>query len=379
MTTHEPVILTDDQRKAAKLMKSPRKRVGGYAGTGKTITIAAAATEMNDKEPGCVIVAAPTNKAASVLRTKIPARIPVMTIHSLTTTPKPFLEKDDDGNVVGEGLGFEPKQDPIQEHVMIDESSMFGAGFLGKIEHLFTSYCLIGDPMQLQPVKDTALMKRADLDMELTEVLRQDEGAYALAYATQLRTTGATRTPPELKVHDSVTPPMLKDINEPGHIVITYTNRDRHWFNKRCRMQNGARDWAPMVGDKMICRETDKETGLYNGMTGRVHELVETSDDRAWVNIWWDGHEEVDQELFQIDKRRLEGSFVPYQDQFGRHIEYAYAMTCHSAQGSSFKRVYICPSRALCLKNLGKAGFVSWLYTAVTRVEGLGDVIIIDT
>ena len=378
MTTND-FTLTDDQRRFVDIIKKPRKRGGGYAGAGKTVCIGVAADEMHEQKAGSVMVLAPTNKACAVLRPKVSLRIPVRTIHSVTTTPKPFLEKDEDGNVISEGLGFAPREEPIKEHCIIDEASMLGAGFLGKIQHLLTSYSLVGDPMQLQPVKDTTLMDRQSLDIELTEVLRQDSGAYALAYATQLRTTGNLKTPPELKVYDSVNPNMLQDIAQPGHIAITYTNRDRHWFNSAIRKALGYRNWVPAVGDKLICRETDTEAGFYNGMTGVVHSLVEDADDRCWITVKWDGAEYVDDEPIEIDGRRLMGAHVPYQDQFGRHIEYAYAMTCHSAQGSSFAKVYICPSLSLLRNNLGAAGMKSWLYTAVTRVEGVGDVIIIDT
>lgn len=373
----DQIELSDDQQKAMQLMCQPRRKVGGYAGTGKTVVIAMAATAMNEQRQGSVVVAAPTNKACSVLKSKMPPNIPVRTIHSLTTTPKPYVEKDDEGNIVDEGLGFQPKEDPVKEHLIIDEASMFGNGFLNKIEHLLTSYCLVGDPMQLQPVKDTTLMRRQDLDIELKDVMRQDPGAYALAYATQLRTSGSLKTPDAMKVLPSVDGGVLQDMAKDGHICITYTNRDRHWFNKRCRMQRGAKQWYPMEGDKVICRETDAETGIFNGMTGKVTELLHDEDDRCMIEVLWDGWDEPRE--YQVDRRRFEGRFVPYGDMFGTHIEYAYAMTCHSAQGSSWGRVYICPSRSALKKNLGEAGMKSWLYTAVTRVEGSGDVTIIDT
>ena len=185
--------LDPDQRHFVDAIKRHGTRAGGYAGTGKTKCIAQAWGELaqDDRPP---IIAAPTHKACDVLRKHMPGA-EVRTLHSLTmeyVADEPV--RDEDGELILDKDGrslrqprFSPRETPINRHVIIDEASMVGAGFLGRIEHLLPSYAFVGDPFQLPPVKDEQLFDRTSCDVMLTKVYRQGTADPALEYATGIR------------------------------------------------------------------------------------------------------------------------------------------------------------------------------------------------
>ena len=375
----EGVTLTKDQGQACQAMLRHGHRIGGYAGTGKSVTIGAAC-EMARATSTKLILATPTNKAAHVLRQIVRGAAPVMTLHSLTTTPGEVPEYDEEsGKIIGTKMVFTAKASPIKEHVVIDEGSMLGGHFFKRIEHLFESYAIVGDPFQLPPVKDTQLLSEDSCDVMLTEVMRQAQDNPALAYATELRQGGRRRAQEfGISVTDGIYAKDLGPMGEPDAICITFTNSDRHWFNQQIRLaRTGSKHWCPREGDKLIARYTDHESGVYNGMTGNVAEVFGAEDDRVTVRVSWAGDPPLDK-LHVIDARRLRGREVAFDDRFGDHIEYGYAVTCHAAQGSSWGSVYVVPNIRVLLKHQGREGMRRWMYTAITRVAGTGEVRILD-
>lgn len=166
----------------------------GPAGTGKTTTLLALiqAAHLLDLEVG---VAAPTHKAASVLRDKLEEakahqqNLPEpVTLHSLLCL-KPQR------SVYGEPETFRQTKQPRLGHLdllIVDECSMVGEDLLGYIQEASATFALpvlfAGDPYQLRPVNEQRLSKtfEAGPKFSLTEVLRHD-GA-VLNLATRVRT-----------------------------------------------------------------------------------------------------------------------------------------------------------------------------------------------
>lgn len=165
----------------------------GPAGTGKTTTLLGLiqAAHLMDLEVG---VAAPTHKAASVLRAKLeeasgdqPGLPEPVTLHSLLCL-KPKR------SVYGEPETFRQSKQPELGHLdllIVDECSMVGADLLSYIQTASRTFALpvlyAGDPHQLQPVNENRLSKTfsGESKMVLEEVLRHD-GA-VLNLATRIR------------------------------------------------------------------------------------------------------------------------------------------------------------------------------------------------
>lgn len=373
------LTLTDDQRKFTNRIKQHRARGIGYGGTGKSVCLAQAAIEL--QQAGVkVTLASPTNKACAVLRKRVPQSIPVMTLHSLTTKPAEVDDIDEEtGQVVGKKMVFSPKPDRVEGHVLIDEGSMVGKGFFGRISHSFESYSIIGDPFQLPPVRDHQLLTEENASAALTKVMRQAMDSPALVWATGLR-DGRTKAPEGVEVVHGIIKSHLAEMAEPEAICITFTNSDRHWLNNEIRKTRWGSNtrWLPEIGDKVISRETMRDVGVFNGQPGTVKEILEVTDTQVQVMVAWESLEEAPMRHW-IDKRRLMGRDVPFDDKFGSAIDYGYAVTCHSAQGSGWPRVFIVPSKTKLLKHQGRQGMLRWLYTAATRVEGAGKLTVIDT
>jgi exodeoxyribonuclease-5 len=371
------ITLTPDQERFASALLTHGARGVGYAGTGKTLCLTRAAEAAYDRGMP-VTVASPTNKAAAVIRALLPKHIEVGTLHSLTTTPAEVDDKDEDGNVIGKKMVFSPRGDKVAAHVLIDESSMVGAHFFDRIKDQLSSYAMIGDPFQLAPVKDRQMLTEEGATVKLTEVMRQALDSPALAWATQMRATGATKTPDGVEVVQGVLPEHMDELSHKDSICITFTNNDRHWLNEQIRLRRwGRKGWIPEVGDKVISRDNMREVGIFNGQQGIVEAVLSVDDGMAKVEILWDGT--AYPLKHSIDERRLKGRKIPWDDQHGDQIDYSYAVTCHSAQGSGWPRVFIVPSKKLLLSKLGRPGMLRWLYTAATRIQGNGLLTIIDT
>lgn len=181
--------LVKDQLRGSRVLEGP-------AGTGKTTTLLALiqAAYLLDLE---VAVAAPTHKAASVLREKLDeARethqgLPEpVTLHSLLCL-KPQKSYH------GEPETYRQTKQPRLGHIdllLVDECSMVGADLLNYIEQAAAMFVVpvlfAGDPHQLQPVNEKGLSKTffAGEKTSLDEVLRHD-GA-VLNLATRIRTLG---------------------------------------------------------------------------------------------------------------------------------------------------------------------------------------------
>ena len=106
------------------------------------------------------------------------------------------------------------------------------------------------------------------------------------------------------------------------------------------------------MGDKVINRKNNykvssmdgKSVGLFNGDIGIVHSI---SDDGAFMEVDF-----TDRGRYFLDKDVID------------NLELAYAITCHSFQGSQAERVIVA---------LDFSSFIllsrEWVYTAVTRAQ----------
>jgi exodeoxyribonuclease-5 len=140
--------------------------------------------------------------------------------------------------------------------------------------------------------------------------------------------------------------------------VVIGTHATRAWINQRIRQKLGFGDNAPQPGERVICEKNNHALGLHNGTIWTV--IAAVPDGRGFLDmtIRNDDGRTVDViapiKAFTDTKYASEYSNNPFT--------FAYAITCHKAQGSQWDSV--------CLFNESgkwKQYSFKWLYTAITR------------
>ena len=247
------IKLTEEQQDAFSKFKdfinpeNPNKIfiLKGYAGTGKT-TLLKFFNEYALKNKFKPIISTPTNKAKNVIIQKLGKKATVSTIHSLIYTFDEVKETKKNAWTGGDGQIYQNYTlkskklsikhifdlNPLSELdenifnqiiFMFDEASMissfeteiiyvskFGTGSLindfFKVYGTDMKYIFVGDPCQLSPPNEenysSALSKEyfeqtlnlPTIEVELTEVKRQDENSGILTIATKLRNKIANKT-----------------------------------------------------------------------------------------------------------------------------------------------------------------------------------------
>lgn len=194
---HSQLTLTDQQFVALAAITSfatgehgaRMMTLEGYAGTGKTTLVGELLRNVSRRLH--VAVAAPTNKAVSVLREKIGSGVKVEygSIHSFMGLR---LKERDDGRheCVPEGAST------IHEYnlVIIDECSMLSRQMFGSLmttaQHTDTRILFVGDPAQLPPVGDrdeSPTFRLVQHKAVLTDIVRQAADNPIIAVSMRIR------------------------------------------------------------------------------------------------------------------------------------------------------------------------------------------------
>lgn len=375
-------------------------RLDGYAGTGKT-TIAVHAAQSLD---GDVLFAAPTGKAAHVMRRK--GCVGAGTIHQLIYHTKDksrarlrSLEIDltrlidaiiEDGqeSIIDDHPDVVALRDLISRErrdlsqpfftldeesklrdaslLVLDEASMIDARVGQDLLTFGVPVIVIGDPAQLPPVKgDSFFFRDSDrrADVTLTEIHRQALDNPIIAMATQIRgeEAPAAGTYGESRVIDKedITAEMALATDQ----IIVGRNRTRHAYNRRIRSLMGMADDLPLVGDRLVCLRNSHDLGLYNGSTWDVRDCGEgSSGDRLHLTA-----ESTDDPDLVVECEAHRAPFIGeqvewYERKEAQEFDYGYAMTGHKSQGSQWDDVLVV-DESWCFR----ADRWKWLYTAVTR------------
>jgi exodeoxyribonuclease-5 len=342
---------------------------GGYAGTGKTTVLAEAAR----MDPS-IIFAAPTNKAASVLRSKMPAGSDVRTFHALTQ--KPVL--DDKSRLTGfEEVGALPKG----THVIVDEASMIGTKVMSIAQSALANATvnLVGDPAQLPPVNDLPVFRGSSLTMILKEVYRQGEGSRVLELATRIREQSAFHDHwlDELGIERETAVKLKKNTDRMAEIwdgdaqFLCFTNQQRRNMNKAVRTGVGRRTAAPDVDDVIMFYARELclgEPRWNNGSTALITSINESLNGAHNVEVEIDGGswaEEITLYDGILDAEQPSAAIYELPDHLRASFacaSYAYALTVHKSQGSEWDKVYLQGNR----RPQGSDG-IRWLYTGITR------------
>lgn len=358
--------------------------ISGYAGTGKS-TLVRFIINALDVSVAKVAYATFTGKAAEVLRKKGNAN--AMTLHRLLYDHFPRQ---------GGGFFRKPKKFLDYDIIVVDEISMVPQEM---IELLFSHRCYViglGDPFQLPPICEEDNNHLLDHPhVFLDEIMRQAAESEIIQLSMDIR----NYKPLELYKGNEVQVLSPKELNSGMLLwadqILVATNLKRALFNKTIRELLGYGD-EPEDGEKVVCLhnywEDLSECGdaLVNGTIGYLEApTTQTITFPRWTKASAKSIKTItanivtDNDMFScvnIDKKKLmtEENSLDWKDEYllGRlkhrigdmipkEFVYAYAITCHKAQGSQWPKILVVEERF----PFSKEEHARWLYTAVTRAE----------
>jgi len=363
---------------------APYVTLGGYAGTGKTVTLGFLAAELAQRGVRAAY-ATLTGKAASVLQRSLAANgvFPSYcgTIHRMLYRP---VVDDETGAVTS----WEKGRIIDADMIVIDEGSMVSAALLEDIRELGKPVVIVGDHGQLPPVGEQInLMQKPHLRLETVRRQALDNPIIALSLAIRQgedwrkivkasSKDGRVRHAPAANFSDLVLQEFLSVQDRPmsdDPLVLCGMNRTRNQLNQIARLK--MRSKPLNVGERVICLKNQYfgKMMLANGFRGRVTKIGVTHSPHhlaADISFPDEGLDLsrgiLSKEQFGQDKafqsfKEVSPTFDRWED-MGLLFDYGYAMTVHKAQGSQAERVLLMAER------FGDpAMYQRWVYTAVTR------------
>lgn len=341
--------------KVAKWIKAPKGklvfRLFGYAGTGKTTL----AIEIANNVPGEVLFACFTGKAALVMRKK--GCTDASTLHSLIykiadpDAAEPTFILNQDSALVNAKL------------LIVDEVSMVDEELGRDLESFGVPILVLGDPMQLPPVRGSGYFIINTPDVMLTEIHRQ------AADNPIIRMSMDVREGRSLSVgHYGDSKIILRGDLDRDEVLqadqlLVGMNKTRKVFNSRMRSLKGYTDAdCPEYGERLICLKNNREKGLLNGSMWEVKEaygrdmismMVHSLDDMADPGMC-----NTPVEFFRGTDDTLEW----YQKKGVDEFCFGYAITVHKGQGSQWDHLMLFDESNSFRENRSKH-----LYTGITR------------
>lgn len=376
----------------------------GYAGTGKTFLIDYAVRKLGLVPGESAVFVTPTGKAASVL---IRGGTPAGTIHSLIYMREEDVEVDENGEVISENFLRFVKRESIDAKIrliVVDETSMVDNGVLHDLLSFGVKCLFSGDPAQLRPVNGTNSLLTMPC-ITLKDIVRQEEGNPIVRLAQKARQGefipyGDYGTAAVVSRRD-LSPEQRKRLFLKADQIIVGSNRTRNAVNREIREYLGIprEQLLPIDGEKLICTLNNwskpldgrGEFHLVNGIIGKCSCVSEGEDFLGVLDFQPDFLPNVTPELVFDAGMFLNGE---YAHRFGaeayllengtvisdemrymtnrlkvrkvetvNRFEFAYAVTCHKAQGSEYDFVIVIDESRYFED--GK----EWLYTAITRAK----------
>lgn len=383
--------------------------LSGSAGTGKTFCI----RELTNSAKGRFIFTAPTNKATKVLRESVTTddyKPECRTIYSL-------LGLRMEAN--GELKELKAPEDPIDlshyRAVIVDEGSMVNKQVLQYIAKTASDYhlkfLLLGDPAQLPPVGElvSPIWEIPD-GSKLTKVMRHDNEILNLATAIRGQVNAfsptiklASANSNDQGIWKLTAPQFAATVREHalaggfsianGSKLISWRNVEVDKWNAAIRNMIFPGVTAPwLVGDRVLfagpARDLDDEPMASTDDEGEITRVEE-----EWSVIWpefktWriaitlDDNKPVIARVLHEESRaafvrrseelaaaaransRKWKDFWDFKDSF-HLLKYAYAITAHRSQGSTYDTAFVNWQDILLNRNRQEA--FRCLYVAITR------------
>jgi exodeoxyribonuclease V len=330
-------------------------RVFGWAGTGKT-TLAKHFAENIDGE---VQYGAYTGKAALVMRKN--GCVNARTIHSL-------IYKAEEDPKTGEVTWHINRQSSLNDAslIIIDECSMVSEDLAKDLLSFRKPILVLGDPGQLPPVSGTGFFTEKEPDVMLTEIHRQAKDNPIIYLATMIRNEqmpkignyGESRITSKMSTSD------LLEADQ----VLVGRNATRESFNAKIRKLKGFDPDIPVVSDKLICLQNDRDLGIFNGGMFDVEEMVPTRGKTNFLTMRLQSQDD-DRLPFLVKVHKsffFDGVPTPHWKELKNtvHCTYGWAITCHKSQGSQWPNTFVM-NEGWCFRE----DKWKWLYTAVTRAS----------
>lgn len=385
------MILTNKQEEGLKIILDRHKRnekytvVAGYAGTGKS-TLVKFAIEALNVESSKVAYATYTGKAAEVLRKK--GNPGACTLHKLLYDHFPMP---------GGGFYRKPKTELDVTIAVVDEVSMVPKPMVDLLLKHKIYVIFLGDPFQLPQIdKDTENHLLDKPHIFLDEIMRQAAESEIIQLTMKIRNGESL----DLFKGNEVQIFKKNEFNTGmmtwADQIIVATNATRQSINQQMRKILGY-SGLPQHGERMICLRNywddcnDAGDALVNGTTGIIENPFESfrripayiKNDRRDLptivgNFIPDGgiefHSiEMDKEMIMTGEKCIDWR-VAYQlgklkpkigDIVPKEFAFAYAITCHKAQGSEWEKVLVVEEGF----PFAKEERARWLYTACTRAS----------
>ena len=386
------MILTKKQEEGLKIAVQRHRDnekytvISGYAGSGKS-TLVRFIIDALDVEEDRVCYSAFTGKAAEILRKK--GNKNVCTLHKLLFEHIP--------RAAG-GFIRVPKTNIPYDIVVVDEVSMAPKTLMDLLfSHNVYVICL-GDPGQLPPIdknEDNMLLNCPHIFLD--EIMRQAQESEIIQLTMKIRNGESIDYYNGKEVKIIPYSQLNTGVLRWGDQILTATNVKRQAINSQMRQLLNYPN-HPVDGDKMICLRNYWEDfsvngdPLINGTIGVLKNSFQTwreiprfvkSNIRKFDVLTSDliipdtddmyDLVDMDQKMiltgekccgwqlsYKLGKLRLKyGDLVP------KEFAYAYAITCHKAQGSSWPNVVVLEESF----PFDKIEHARWLYTACTRAE----------
>lgn len=347
--------------------------LGGYAGTGKSTTVARiAATIRLEKKPPRIAFCCFTGKAALVLRHKLWKAQTLAdsycgTIHAL------IYAAITDGK--GRVTGWRRKgRDEVEADLFIlDEASMVDEKLLEDLKSYGLPILAVGDHGQLPPVTGTLnLMENPEIRLE---TIHRQAAENPIIRVSMMAREG--RRVPQGHAEGgggSVTKmgwgkePLEALDSALEALLICGTNKTRLGLNQKLRGRLGYKG-APASGEKLICLRNNRQKGIYNGMMGILESIAESGADHYQAKVRMEAGFTLDDRLsrHQFGQAKTISEWpglMPFD--IGERFDWGYAVTAHKAQGSEADTVVVYEE---CDWMENEEMRRRWRYTAFTRAR----------
>lgn len=380
----------------------------GYAGTGKTSCMREVARRVGASNARFAYTA-PTNKAAKVLREIVGS---ASTIYSLLGLR---VDKNGETKQIAHG---KPVDLSDLDVIVVDEASMVNEHLFGLLSDIADKFNLkvvfMGDPAQLPPVKESeSLALQGETGIQLTKVMRHDN--QILALVSEIRQVIFSPAPSvNIKSNNSGGEGVWKlsklDFKKEifaaasrGEFADGHTTKVISWRNVKVDEYNqiaraaifgaAAQPGFFLVGDRVVaagpCERNDElllhtdDEAIVEGVIECKHplepkyhalELKCRTEENQLIRLLVihpisQQQHDNDCELLAHEARgnpKLWRRFWDLKDLF-HPMKFAYAITAHRSQGSTYRNVFVDFQDTLYNRNRKEA--FSCLYVACSRAQ----------
>jgi exodeoxyribonuclease V len=379
--------------------------LSGYAGTGKSTTLAYAIAELG-LAPDQIVYGCFTMKAALVLRRN---GLPASTIHRAIYVPSDpsaagyetalqQFEALQQGRPSGMPVTLWRRRlcdlerqladirsvkfvlndkSPVRDCrlVVLDEVSMVNEEMADDVLAFGKPVLVLGDPAQLPPIKGASPFAARTPDVMLTEIHRQAAESPIIYLATLARR--GERIP--FGSFGSTAHKLRADARGPEDLlaasqVICGKHVTRRRLNNEIKAAAGYPAALPEGrGEKLIGLKNMHEIGLFNGQFLEVTGLAGGNDIAFRADITTEDGDYIEgQRIYTghfedhvvFDRNREARDFFEKRDLV--ELDWGYAITCHKAQGSGFDNVVVVDDGFGFWDRRLRA---RWTYTAITRAS----------